>query len=288
MARKRGAGDAEQVLNNVFLSKLPESVADNSSTCEPRFGRMHSRVYDGDMCQTRDEAYQKFRERQEVAQAVLQGQAAGQQFFHQQKKQINRVQDSGGVVNLIMRNSSAGNTNRSRRTSRSSRGSSRGNAMMMTNTQGIFTAGQYHTNTRGSIDTDEYDEHPTGRGGYRDQATIKEENDFSLMEDSKNKFHHSSLFKAKKSGHRNHLYFSMDRDYRETARSTFFVSGMTSKSGKFQPPELVGTARNNLSNNREFVQATHSPHTRAMKSSCFDVKRLEELPAAYMTTLGCR
>ena len=71
MARKRGAGDAEQVLNNVFLSKLPESVADNSSTCEPRFGRMHSRVYDGDMCQTRDEAYQKFRERQEVAQAVL-------------------------------------------------------------------------------------------------------------------------------------------------------------------------------------------------------------------------
>ena len=130
------------MLNHVFVSKLPESVADTSSTGgEPRFGKMMSRVYDGDLCQTRDEAYQKFRERQELAQAVMQGQAAGQQFFHQQKKQISRVQDSGGVVNLIMRNSSANNTNRSRRTSRSSRGSSRGNAMMMTNTQGIFTSG---------------------------------------------------------------------------------------------------------------------------------------------------
>ena len=52
MARKRGAGDAEQVLSHVFVSKLPESVADTSSTGgEPvRFGRIQSRVYDGDFC----------------------------------------------------------------------------------------------------------------------------------------------------------------------------------------------------------------------------------------------
>ena len=106
--------------------------------------------------------------------------------------------------------------------------------MMMSNTQGIFTAAQYHTNTHGSIDTDVLEEQTTGRGGgFHEPATIKEENDFSLMEDSKqNRVHHASLFKANK-GNRNHLYFSMDRDYRETARSTFFVSGMTSKSGKF-------------------------------------------------------
>ena len=55
--RKR-AGEVEQAINGIFLSKLPESVADNSSTGElPKFGRMISRVYDGDMCRTRDEAY---------------------------------------------------------------------------------------------------------------------------------------------------------------------------------------------------------------------------------------
>ena len=66
--------------------------------------------------------------------------------------------------------------------------------MMMNNTQGIFTSGQYHSNTHGSIDTDAYEEQTTGRGGRRGQATIKEQNDFSLMEDSKNKFQHASLF----------------------------------------------------------------------------------------------
>ena len=71
--RKRGGAEAEQVMNNIFLSKLPESVADDSSLGKPNFGRVVSRVYDGDFCQTRDEAYQKFRERQEMAQAVLQG-----------------------------------------------------------------------------------------------------------------------------------------------------------------------------------------------------------------------
>ena len=92
-----------------------------------------------------------------------------------------------------MRNSSANKSNSSRHSARSSRAES-GNAMMMTNTQGIFTGGHYHSNTHGSIDSDVLDEQTTGRGGFREQATIKEENDFSLMEDSKNKFHHASVF----------------------------------------------------------------------------------------------
>ena len=71
-----------------------------------------SRVFDGDLCATREEAYQKFRERQ-IREAYASG-----QFFNSIHKRINRVVDSGGFLNLISANqSSIVNTQRSRQSS---------------------------------------------------------------------------------------------------------------------------------------------------------------------------
>ena len=64
---------------------------------------MQVRVFDGNFCQTREEALVKFRERQ-VKGAVANSIGS---FFAKRQKTIRRVDmNDGGVVNLIMRQAS--------------------------------------------------------------------------------------------------------------------------------------------------------------------------------------
>ena len=68
------------VMNSTFSSKLPEQNQDyeevSQNLTSPPLGKFVSRVFDGDLCATRDEAYQKFRERQ-VREAMHGGQFFG-------------------------------------------------------------------------------------------------------------------------------------------------------------------------------------------------------------------
>ena len=68
------------VMNSTFASKLPEKAMTEDTTeafAQPVMGKMISVVYDGDFCTNKEDAYQKFRERQ-IKDAMYGG---GQQFF---------------------------------------------------------------------------------------------------------------------------------------------------------------------------------------------------------------
>ena len=97
-----------------FESRLPERVATADQLGRDALkydGKMQFRAFDGDLCQTREEALAKFRERQ-IKEAMVQAPGT---FFANRQKRIKRVDMSdGGVVNLIMRQASNVQTTGSR------------------------------------------------------------------------------------------------------------------------------------------------------------------------------
>lgn len=102
---------------SLFKSKLPEVAQSHEPDPSTMHGKMQVRVFDGNFCQTRDEALAKFRERQ-VKEAVSQ---ADGHFFTNRTKRIKRVENTeGGVMNLIMRQPSGMQTTGSRQSGRSS------------------------------------------------------------------------------------------------------------------------------------------------------------------------
>ena len=124
------------VMSSTFQSRLPEKSHEEELSHQqlttPPLGKFVSRVFDGDLCMTRDEAYQKFRERQVREAMAMQG----GQFFGSRQKKIGRVVDGGGVVNLIMRQPSAVNTNRSRHSDQASNQESQ--QALISNTHAMF------------------------------------------------------------------------------------------------------------------------------------------------------
>ena len=200
----------------------------------------------------------------------------GDHFFQQRHKKISRVVESGGFVNLIMRQPSAVNTI----SDNGSLANSKGEAIMMSQTHAVFT-GQNHAQLMDSLAASDINEDQNSLGL---KATIIEETDRTLKYDNQG----ASLHQAKgRANSRHHRFFSVDKDFSKTFGSPFF-SGPSSP-GNFLISDSRLPATNRLHANQEFFRATHSTHTSALKpSSGWDIEKLEQLPSEYLQVIACR